>query len=160
MTMSPVLTLYNTTTITPDILQTMATVLAASYNAPPWNDEWSTESATLKLRHAVSSPDYIGGVVRDSTGVIVAGFSGNIEPYFSGDYFFLKDMFVHPDVQHRGIGRMMMSTLLEQLQERAVPTIMLFTGQTTPAKELYTKYGLDVLPDMRMMVGSVPSTSG
>ncbi len=42
---------------------------------------------------------------------------GNIEPYFSGDYYYLKEMFVSFKSQHKGIGRQLMTNLKEELEK-------------------------------------------
>jgi predicted N-acetyltransferase YhbS len=76
---------------------------------------------------------------------------GNIEPYFTGNYFYLKEMFVSPDAQQQGIGAALMDTLKTRLAEAGVRTMILFTGKDFYPFDFYLKSGFQEMEGMRMM---------
>ena len=68
----------------------------AAYNTEPWNDNWTIETATALLTCYYNTPKFMGWIaLRDN--VVVGCAIGNIEPYYSGDIFILKEIFVAVD---------------------------------------------------------------
>lgn len=132
-------------------LRKCALVLVDAYNNEPWNDEWTEEKAFEKLHCFYNSPKFLGYCIMvDSE--LVGGCVGNIEPYFSGDYFYLKDMFVKHSFQNKGIGKKLFEHLDKELTIVGIKTQILFTGSETPAYNLYKKYGYEEFESMKMMI--------
>ena len=74
-------------------LEKCAELLAEVYNAEPWNDNWTKKKALEKLTCFYNSPKFLGWMAIQKN--ILLGYCvGNIEPYYTGDYFYLKEMFV------------------------------------------------------------------
>lgn len=132
------------------ILPECAQILVHAYNAPPWNDEWTPEVALEKLSCFHQSPKFLGWTARRE-GVLLGCCVGNIEPYFTGDYFYLKEMFVHPSAQQHGIGAALMDVLKAQLTQMGIGTIILFTGKNFYPFDFYLKSGFQEMEGMRMM---------
>jgi GNAT superfamily N-acetyltransferase len=133
-----------------ETLHACAATLVAAYNAAPWNDAWTHAKAHEKLLCFYQSPKFYGWTAtRD--GELLGCMVGNIEPYYSGDYFYLKEMFVAPQHQHQGIGRRFMEILRAHLAMLDIQTIILFTGMQHFPFEFYLKSGFVEMDGMRMM---------
>lgn len=131
-------------------LQDCAALLATTYNAPPWNDNWTTEKALEKLTCFYNSPAFHGAMAF-ADNQLVGCYIGNTEPYYAGDYYFLKEMFVSPTVQKSGIGSALMQTLKAQLELEGISTIILFTSSVYFPYKFYQKHNFDVMEGMCMM---------
>ena len=132
------------------ILDKCADILVDAYNSEPWNDNWTKEKALEKLICFYDSPKFIGWTAWDND-KLLGCCVGNIEPYYLGDYFYLKEMFVYRNSQKKGIGARLMTTLKNHLHTIDIKTIILFTGRDFFPFEFYIKTGFTVMEDMRMM---------
>ena len=132
------------------ILESCAQLLVDAYNAEPWNDNWTTGKALEKLTCFYRSPKFLGWTAsRD--GQLLGCCVGNIEPYFTGDYFYLKEMFVPLAAQRQGIGARLMENLKAHLDSIGIGTIILFTGKDVFPFNFYLKKGFQEMENMRMM---------
>ena len=111
-----------------EILEPCAEVLMDAYNCAPWNDSWTREKAVELLTCYYDTPRFMGWVAQSGSVTIGAGI-GNIEPYYSGDIFYLKEMFVSTRSQKAGAGRRLIAAMKEDLQMMDIRTIMLFTSK-------------------------------
>lgn len=140
----------------PAELAACADVLVQAYNSPPWNDAWTHEKALEKLLCFYQSPRFMGWKAV-SENQVVAACVGNVEPYFSGDYFYLKEMFVLPALQGSGIGGMLLNRVKLYMEESGIPMLMLFTSNEGFPFGFYEKHGMSEVPGMRMMNWESPS---
>lgn len=134
-----------------DILETCAGILVEAYNAEPWNDAWTQEIALEKLSIFYHTPQFIGWTA-SINGEVVGSCVGNIEPYFTGNYYYLKDMFVKPSFQKRGVGNLLMDAIKKHLDTINVNMIILFTGNQHFPFRFYQKSGFSEMDGMRMMI--------
>ncbi|PBQ33894.1 GNAT family N-acetyltransferase [Sphingobacteriaceae bacterium] len=134
----------------PKSLPSCAEVLVNAYNSEPWNDEWTKDKALEKLMCFYNSPKFLGWMAYEND-KLLGCCVGNIEPYFSGDYFYLKEMFVSFDAQHKGIGRELMNVLTAELERININAIILFTSSEFFPFEFYNKVGFNEMEGMKMM---------
>ena len=89
------------------------------FNAPPWSDKWTQETAT----------EYIGRIVRNEyfqglccvEGDRVVGFLlGNYEYWYTGETFHIKELCVSGKMQHAGCGTRLIARLEGDLAARGV----------------------------------------
>ena len=132
------------------ILQACASILVDAYNSEPWNDEWTPETAFRKLDCFYKSPDFIG-LLAYQDGKLIGACVGNIEPYYTGDYFYLKEMFVSPEAQKLGVGKKLMESLKIQLAELGIKQVILFTSNEFFPFNFYEKAAFKVMEGMVMM---------
>jgi GNAT superfamily N-acetyltransferase len=132
------------------MLDACADLLVAAYNAEPWNDQWTKAIALEKLLCFYNSPKFMGWRVL-LNGEPVGCCVGNIEPYFTGDYFYLKEMFVAPAMQRKGVGSALMQTVKAALEPIDIKTIILFTGKDLFPFDFYLDKGFNEMDGMRMM---------
>ncbi|MDX1906515.1 MAG: GNAT family N-acetyltransferase [Bacteroidia bacterium] len=133
-----------------EILPACAHLLTDAYNAPPWHDAWTHEKALEKLLCFYQSPKFMGWTAWQDE-VLIGCCVGNVEPYYTGDYFYLKEMFVSVQFQQRGAGTRLMAALRAELAVLDIRTIILFTGKDHFPFRFYQREGFAEMTDMRMM---------
>ena len=125
-----------------DHLDECAHLFMTAFNAEPWNDKYTLDTARKQLAWHLGVPGCEGFVsVNDG---IVAFALGYREPTDVGDVFHLSIFCVRPDVQRTGVGTGLMRHLEDRLREIGVNTIHLGTHKGTPAETFYRKHGYKV----------------
>jgi aminoglycoside 6'-N-acetyltransferase I len=128
-----------------DHLDECARLLVYAFNAEPWNDAWTLETARQELAWTMGVPGFAGLVSLD--GQVLAFATGWREPDDRRDVFFLKTFCVNPNAQGTGVGSRLLVRLEEYLDECGVNTIYLITHRGTPAEGFYIKNGYTVNPE-------------
>ncbi len=112
----------------------------SAFNAPPWNDGWSSEAASERLQLFASFPTFLGvGLLHDSRAVGLALGWG--ERWADGWTFYLKEMCTEPSFQRQGVGTSLMNALENSLRQQGFDSINLQTGRTAPAANFYEQRG-------------------
>ena len=131
-----------------DHLDECAELLVAAFNAEPWNDSYTHDTARTQLAWHLGVPGFLGLVsVKDG---IVAFAIGYLEPTDIGDVFNLSIFCVRPDVQRTGVGTRLLRHLEERLGEAGVKTVYLGTRRGTPAEAFYARHGYVASEDIEM----------
>ncbi len=81
-------------------------LLIYAYNTPPWNDQWTKESGERYLSEFISRHQFIGFVAIETDEVIGAMFAHR-KTWWTNDEIFIDELFVKPDRQRRGCGKML-----------------------------------------------------
>ncbi len=125
-----------------DHLDDCARLFMTAFNAEPWNDSYTLDTAKRQLAWHLEVPGCVGLVtVNDG---IVAFAIGYQEPTDVGDVYHLSIFCVRPDVQRTGVGSRLLRTLEDRLRESGVKTVYLGTNKGTPAEAFYRKHGYTV----------------
>ena len=132
------------------ILDKCAHILVEAYNSDPWNDNWTKDKALEKLTCFYNSPKFIGWTATQDN-KLLGCVIGNIEPYYTGDYFYLKEMFVSVQSQKKGVGARLLTTVKADLKTIDINAIILFTGKDYFPFDFYLKSGFNIMEEMRMM---------
>jgi len=68
------------------------------FNAPPWNDKWTSETATKLLTNFSNMPSFIGfiGIIENQ---IIAACFGYKKMWWNNEEYFIEEMFV--DNEHQ-----------------------------------------------------------
>jgi aminoglycoside 6'-N-acetyltransferase I len=128
-----------------DHLDGSAELLVAAFNAEPWNDSYTHDTAKAQLAWHLGVPGFLGLVsVKDG---IVAFAVGYREPMDEGNVFHLSIFCVRPDVHRSGVGTRLLRTLEESLRQAGVGTVYLGTHKGTPAEAFYRKHGYTVIDE-------------
>jgi aminoglycoside 6'-N-acetyltransferase I len=129
-------------------LDEAAALYVRVFNAPPWRDAWTEESARARLADMWATPGVVGVVSRDENRLV--GFAlGHVERWYSGPHFYLREMCVEADRQRSGHGSRMLSALDDRLEQ--VTALHLLTGRGTPAEEFYRRRGFAPVDRMVFM---------
>jgi aminoglycoside 6'-N-acetyltransferase I len=125
-----------------DHLDGCAKLIVATFNAEPWNDNWTIDSAKKEIKWTMEVPGFVGLVTLGEG--VVAFATGYRQPDDVREVFYLKTFCVRPDAQGTGVGSRLIGYLKEHLGESGVKTIYLITHKGTPAEDFYKKNGYTV----------------
>ena len=129
-------------TLSEDHIDECAHLVVATFNAEPWNDNWTLDTAMKELTWTLEVPGFVGLV--SITNEVVAFATGYREPDDERDVFYLKTFCVKPEAQGTGVGSRLIGYLKEHLGESGVNTIYLITRKGAPAEDFYRKNGYTV----------------
>jgi aminoglycoside 6'-N-acetyltransferase I len=132
-----------------EILEQCAEIYPAAYNAEPWNDNWTTQTAKALLTCYYNTPNFMGWAARRN-GQIIGCAIGNMEPYYSGSIFILKELFVAVNCQGTGVGSGLIAVVKEEMKKLDIKIIMLFTRR--PLFDFYIKSGFQEMIEAGTMV--------
>jgi len=119
------------------------------FNAEPWNDKWTVETANKRLEDIYNTPNFVGMKFLEN-GVIKGAIFGNCQQWYEGKHYSLMEMFVSLELQGKGIGSSLMTALEKELKPLGVHTIILFTSRDE-TDAFYKKQGFKELGFMCMM---------
>ena len=126
--------------LTIDHLDDCAHLFMSAFNAEPWNDKYTLDTAKKQLAWHLKVPGCVG-LVSVKEGMVVALAIGYREPTDVGDVFHLNIFCVRPEAQRTGVGSRLLLNLEERLRDTGVRTVHLGTRQGTPAEYFYEKHG-------------------
>jgi aminoglycoside 6'-N-acetyltransferase I len=128
-----------------DYFDECAHLLVSTFNAEPWNDQWTLDTAKQELTWTTKVPGFVGLVSLDEE--VLAFATGYRESDDRREVFYLKTFCVRPDAQGTGVGSRLIEMLKEHLEQNGVNTIYLITHKGTPAESFYRKHGYKVNPE-------------
>jgi aminoglycoside 6'-N-acetyltransferase I len=125
-------------------LDECACLLMVSFNAEPWNDNYTLDTAGKQLAWFLGVPGCVG-LVSIADGVVAFAI-GYREPSDVGESYYLDTFCVRPDAQRTGVGSRLLGHLEEYLGKSGVKAIELGTYKGTAAEAFYKKNGYIVKP--------------
>lgn len=140
-------------------LPIVTALYCAVFNAPPWNDAWTPETATTRLRDAFGTPGSLG-LGAWQAGQLAGCLVGYREQWHDGVHFYLKELFVDPARQRRGIGTQLLQELTERLRGDRVSRIYLLTERDSDAANFYMARGYYQSPRITMMATRLEDAEG
>lgn len=138
------------TQIQNDDISKCAKLYVEVFNAKPWNDNWTSETAFKRLNDICIAPNFVGIMYVDGNDIKGAIF-GNWEQFFDGIHYNLREMFVSTELQGTGIGSILLNALEEQLKVLGINTIYLFTSKGNKTSKFYQKNNFVEWDSMAMM---------
>ncbi|HEX2729130.1 MAG TPA: GNAT family N-acetyltransferase [Rubrobacteraceae bacterium] len=124
-------------------------MLVSAFNAEPWNERWTLDTARKDMRWTLDAPGALGFVYLEDG---IRGFAaGYREQDADRIIFYLSVLCVSPAYQRKGIGSRLMRHLKETLTEMGIRSIYLLTDRGTPAETFYEKNGYKVSPQDILM---------
>lgn len=121
-----------------------------AYNAPPWNDGWTVESASKRMMQMLRC-DGAYGLVSCEGGAITGMILGNHEYFYNGMHFNIKEFCVDARLRGKGIGTLLLDEFLARLKDRGIKEVYLFTSRTDLTEKFYRKRGFKSWNGMVMM---------
>ena len=119
------------------LVSACADLFIETFNAAPWHDGWTHSSATSRLTDMIETPGF-RGVALTANGTITGAALGQVEQWFSGRHFYLREMFVRADLQRQGRGARLLHGIHRGDELEAS---YLITDHGTPAHEFYQHHG-------------------
>jgi len=132
-----------------DHLKLCAAIYPAAYNAEPWNDSWTIDTATALLSCYYNTPQFMGWSARRGDSIIACAI-GNIEPYYSGNIFVLKEIFVAVNSQGFGVGSSLLASIKKRLAK--IDTRMIILSTRRPIVDFYIKSGFEEMEGVGTMI--------
>ena len=134
----------------PADLTDCALFFAEVFNSPPWNEQWTKESAWERLSDCMSTPHFFGLIAEDGAEIVALAF-GYSQRYQDEMHFQLLEFCVAGNRQGEGIGTALVEALHTRLQEAGMARIYTLTARDTPAQDFYLKRGFYISPKMILM---------
>ena len=131
-------------------LTSCAKLYVRAFNGKPWNDKWTIATALQRLNDIQDTPGFYGLKLLQGDRIIAA-MHGNVESWYHRFHFNLKEMYVDPKHQRSGIGTLLLTRMRNDLKERGVIGVYLFTSSKKGISTFYQKNGYKILKDMIMM---------
>jgi aminoglycoside 6'-N-acetyltransferase I len=122
-----------------------------TYNAPPWNDQWTEKLALEKFDEMMDCRGSFGLVCYDDDDKFSGVILGNPELYFNCKQFFIKDFFVPLSLQGKGIGSLLMAEFEKRLSAMGIDKVYLFTSKGERTEGFYKKRGFNTWGGMVLM---------
>ena len=122
-----------------------------TYNAPPWNDQWTEALALEKLDEMMSGRGAFGLTCYDDDNNFSGVILGAPEIFFGGKQFFVKDFFVPLALQGKGIGTLLMAEFEKRLATMGVNKVYLFTSKGERTEGFYQKREFKTWTNMVLM---------
>jgi len=135
--------------LTAENLDDCALLFMQVFNGEPWCEDWTLEAARERLREILGTPGAVGLACADER--VIGLIAGYCERSIGGPVFYLKEMCVHPDWQHQGIGTRLLRRLECRLKQSGVGQVYLLTRRNGPAEEFYAASGFRTSERMALM---------
>ena len=127
-------------------LEELAKLMVDVYNAPPWNDKWTVETALESLNDISDFPKFFGNVIVDGDKIIGA-IIGHIRRYASESTFYIDEFFIAEKYRGKGLAKKLYQTSIKELQQRGISGAFFTTLKNSRAYNFYLKQGAWDLED-------------
>ena len=127
-------------------LEELAKLMVSVYNAPPWNNKWTVETALESLTDILDFPKFFGNVIVDGN-KIIGGIIGHIRRYSSESTFYIDEFFIAEEYRGTGLAKELYQTSIKQLQQRGISGAFFTTLKNSRAYNFYIKQGAWDLED-------------
>jgi aminoglycoside 6'-N-acetyltransferase I len=139
----------------PELLPAVVDVFVEVFNAEPWSDRWSVDSATRRLRDLQATPGFEGAALVVD-GVLTAFVGGYRQRWWdNSDHFYIAEMAVRPHAQRTGQGTRLLRAFLAELHD--VSRVYLLTAAGGPAADFYRTLGFQSARRQHVMTRSGPA---
>lgn len=129
----------------------LAKLYMDAFNAAPWNDEWTLESASNRLLQMINCEGFYGLVCYNNDNSIIGMILGNHEYFYNGMHFNIKEFCVDIKLRGQGVGSELLDEFLKRLEEKGIDEVILFTSRTDGTEGFYNKRGFASFNSMVMM---------
>lgn len=120
------------------------------FNAPPWNDEWTNETAHTYLKELTDHKRFLGFTLWTNEQLTGAVFA-HMKNHYRGDEIYIDELFISPDHQRKGHGMLLMDEVEKYAKENSFISVTLLTGVKKPAFNFYEKRGYKHLDYLAFM---------
>lgn len=140
--------------LTEKYLPEITNLFINAFNAAPWNDKWTKESAYKRLSQTMNFPDSFGLVAfenNESKNKIAGFILGHKEYYCETEEFVIKEFCVDKNIKGKGIGTKILQELENHLTSKGIKEITLMTLNSPATEKFYEKCGYETMENLIMM---------
>lgn len=127
-----------------------AELFVSVFNAEPWNDSWTKETAQIRIENMMKTGTFIGKALSADNG-LKGIIWGQKEQYYNGTHFHIQEFCVKTSEQNKGYGNAMLKALEKALSEIGVKNIYLITSKGAKTEGYYSKRGFVSSGNMVLM---------
>ena len=138
------------------LLPQLCSLYIEAFNAPPWNDGWTTETIQKRLTQMMHCEGFYGLACFEE-GVLCGMLLGNHEQFYDGMHFNIKEFCVRHSLRGSGIGTSLLAEFERRLLEHGIDVVYLCTSRTDETEAFYQKRGFTSWNGMVMMGKSLHS---
>lgn len=128
----------------------IANIYMKAFNAPPWNDKWTVETASKRLLQMLSHEASYGLVAYEEDN-LVGMILGYEEQYYDGIKFEIKEFCTDPTLSGGGRGTKLLNEFERHLYEKGINDIILLTCRAEATQGYYQRRGYKDYEDMVLM---------
>lgn len=121
-------------------LKEMVGLFIESFNAQPWYDHWTEETATKRLQQLLDTPGFYG-ICAYQNQVLCGFILGYAESYYDGMDFIIKEFAVCNQMRGQGIGSLLFQQFEKELKNKNIKKIALQTIRGDYTEHFYQKQG-------------------
>ena len=136
--------------ITISDIDELAKLYVETFNSPPWNDEWSIETASRRLHQMINCEDFYG-IKAYQEEILCGMILGSQEQFYNGIMFNIKEFCVKNEMRNKGLGTNILIEFEKRLRDKEISEIVLFTSRDDGTEGFYHKRGLKSYNSMVMM---------
>jgi aminoglycoside 6'-N-acetyltransferase I len=122
--------------ILPRDIEPCSVIYMEAYNRYPWNYRWVQDKVTKYLQEYTDRGNFIGFVLYDDE-VIAGAVFCHTKTWWTGNQFYIDELFVDPAKQGKGYGKQLMNHCEAWCQAQEIEMITLMTNNLMPAYEFY-----------------------
>lgn len=127
-------------------LKELAKLMVSIYNAPPWNDKWTEETALESLYTILEFPKFYGNVIVDGDKIIGA-IMGHNRRYATETTYYIYEFFVSDKYRRKGVATNLYKNTIDELNELGISGAFFTTLRNSSAYNFYVKQGALDLTD-------------
>ena len=131
-------------------LNVLVKMYIETFNAGPWNDEWTVEAASRRLTQMIKCPDSYG-LLAYVDNVPAGMILGAEEQYYNGLMFNIKEFCINNQLRGKGLGTSIYEEFEKRLKEKGIREIILLTSPGPQTEGFYHKRGFETSKGMIMM---------
>jgi len=124
--------------LSPNDIEPCARLYVATFNAPPWNENWNIKGALERIQFLMGIPTSLGFKLIQNQ-EIVGFWIGYIRVGF--DELHIEEVVVHPNHQKKGLGKKLVSSVEETASKKALKKITLCTLVDSYIEKFYGGLG-------------------
>lgn len=127
-----------------------AKIFINAYAYEPWNENWTEEDAIARITDYFNYPNsrcYVAFLGNDMMGGILC----DVLRWHKGKQIEIKELFIQPDIQNKGIGSALFSKMETEAAKECIGEIIFWTDIHPKMQSFYTKNGCKILDDNVIM---------
>ncbi|MBS1502349.1 MAG: GNAT family N-acetyltransferase [Bacteroidetes bacterium] len=113
-----------------------AALYLQAYNRAPWNYNFTLEKAARYLAEYAERKRFVGFVLSEGD-LIVGAMLGHSKTWWTNDLLYIDELFISPDRQRMGYGKMLIDRSEEYAKGNGLEVITLMTNRHMPALKFY-----------------------
>lgn len=111
------------------------------FSSPQWGFDWLDKEKVYRyFTDLLNTPRFVG-YIYNSQEEPVGACLGTVSDYFNTVQYYIKELFIVPQLQNKGIGSIFLSEAEKELAELGVDNMTLFSAKSIPAYSFYHKNG-------------------